>query len=201
MSWEFTEDLSNSEPVSLGRPPDISGVYRVKIPKGTSEKYKTDSGNDRIRWGDLVMTGDYKGCEIFDGINIPNMGSEKSNAFIRRLWVNLHLALGKSKKKIQKKLKINSKAIEDIEFWIYYTTRQDTGSDFGEVKHLTEGQAQKLLKANGVPVKNVELEDDDDEDPLDALDSEENEKEDDLGEEDSDSDDNEDEDSDDPLDI
>ncbi len=176
MSWEFEEDFTNTDPVSNGRPPNVSGPYHVKI--GTTDLVTTSNGNDRVRWTNLVLDGDFTGCEIFDGINIPNTGDDKKDNFIRSLWISVLTSLGHSKKKLQKKLKISPKLLEGKDGYIQYTTKEDAGKDYAGVHWITKSQYDQLSKPQAEP-KGVKLEntpdfddddDDDDDDPLDALD-------------------------------
>jgi len=183
MSWEFVEDLTNIEPVSTGRPPTVSGPYKVKV--GPTEMTQSAAGNDRVRWTNLVLDGDFAGCEIFDGINLPNFDDEKTNKFIRSLWVNFLVAIGNPKKKVQKKLKIAPKLMDGKTGYIQFTTKEDAGGEYSSVHWITKSQYEALKKAAPAP-EDVELEevntgtnveefeddddDDDDDDPLDALD-------------------------------
>jgi len=172
--WSFEEDFTHSEPVSTGRPPSVSGAYHVRI--GVSEVKTSDSGNDRVRWTDTILEGDFAGCEIFDGISIPSASHKDGGDFARRLWVNLLVSVGNDRKKVQKKLKINKKKIEGKECWILYTTKEDTGGDYAEVQHITKARYDKLDKPEAKPegfkqdTGGSDFPDDDDGDDGDPLD-------------------------------
>jgi len=176
MSWEFTEDFTTTEPVSTGQPPSVSGPYHVKI--GSTELKTNDNGNQRVRWTNRVLDGEFAGCDIYDGISVPSESHKDGGAFARSLWVNLLVNLGHPKKKVQKKLKIAPKYLEGKTGYIQFITKEDAGGDYADVKWISKAQYDQLSKPQAEP-KGVTLEstpdfddddDDDDDDPLDALD-------------------------------
>lgn len=185
MSWEFEEeqDFTSTEPVSTGKPPNVSGAYHVKI--GSSELAETEAGNERVRWTNTVLDGPFKSCEIFDGINLPTFDKAKTNKFMRSLWMNVWISVGHDKKKAQKYKKIKSKYIDGKSGYILFTTKEDTGTDFSEVQWITKAQYDKLDKPEARPEGfedepegddgDTDFEDDDDSDdgddgdPLDDL--------------------------------
>jgi hypothetical protein len=143
MSWEIEEDFSDTTPAvtRLGQSPPVSMPFEVTVDE--TEMRETRAGNKRVAMY-MVATGPtgFEGYEFMDGLNVP----EGPHADLqRRFWVTTLISLGHNASKLKKKLKISPSTIEGKTGYVYFTTKEDAGSEYYDVKWLTKKQYDKLI--------------------------------------------------------
>jgi hypothetical protein len=66
MTWNAQVDASTV--YAFANEPTKAGVFKVKV--GTSEQVTSNAGNPRVKFTSTVMEGEFKGCQIDDGLNL-----------------------------------------------------------------------------------------------------------------------------------
>jgi len=153
----YTLDLEGTSAANA-RYPDKEGAYKIKIVSFAEYDSKDDVA--RVVLHGMVVDGEFKGCMVQDGNNVPDPEDADRMKKLAPFWKAIYLSTGRTWAQVDKKFTTKWSHFQNKIAYVYYIPKSEE-NQYSDLTWITEEQYTSFNEtAVAVASDDIEIEDD-----------------------------------------